>query len=84
VESDLRIVTGLVEPHRMAGLLVEAVASPATGIERGLEGAPARPRVAVLPQGPYVLATIRGEKRPLGHGTPAGPAPRVDRASATA
>ena len=24
------------------------------------------PRIAVLPQGPYVLATLRGEKRPLG------------------
>jgi hypothetical protein len=49
-----------------SGLLVEAVASPEAGILRALAGAPARPRVAVLPQGPYVLATIRGEKRPLG------------------
>jgi nickel-dependent lactate racemase len=57
-----------------AELLVEAVASPEAGIARGLAGAPARPRVAVLPQGPYVLATVRGEKRPLGRGAPVGPA----------
>ena len=54
-------------------LLVEAVGSPAAGIERGLVGAPARPRIAVLPQGPYVLATVRGQTRPLGRGTLSGP-----------
>ncbi len=52
-------------------LLVEAVGSPGEGIERGLAGAPERPRVAVLPQGPYVLATVRGELRPLGYGAAA-------------
>jgi nickel-dependent lactate racemase len=57
-----------------AELLVEPVASPEAGIARGLAGAPARPRIAVLPQGPYVLATVRGEKRPLGRGDPVGPA----------
>jgi hypothetical protein len=54
--------------------LVEAVATPGAGIAGGLAGAPARPRVAVLPQGPYVLATLRGEKRPLGRGDPVRPA----------
>jgi len=49
-----------------AELLVEAVASPAEGIERALAGLAPRPRVAVLPQGPYVLATVAGRKRPLG------------------
>jgi len=47
-------------------LLVDAVRSPAEGVARALAAAPARPRVAVLPQGPYVLATLRGAKRPLG------------------
>ena len=56
-----------------SGLLVEAVGSPAEGIERALAGAPARPQVAVLPQGPYVLATVRGQTRPLGRGTAIGP-----------
>jgi nickel-dependent lactate racemase len=50
------------------GLLVEAVASPAEGVARALAGLGPAPRVAVLPQGPYVLATVRGEKRPLGGG----------------
>ena len=35
---------------------------------RALAGLGPTPRVAVLPQGPYVLATVRGEKRPLGRG----------------
>ena len=55
---------------RAQGLLVEAVASPEQGVERGLRGAPARPRIALLPQGPYVLATLRGQKQPLGRGDP--------------
>ena len=48
-------------------LLVEAVPSPAEGVRRGLAGADAPARIAVLPQGPYVLGTVRGERRPLGH-----------------
>ena len=56
-------------------LLVEAVRSPAEGIARGLEHIDNGPnandkRIAVIPQGPYVLATVRGQKRALG-GTPA-------------
>jgi nickel-dependent lactate racemase len=47
-------------------LLVEAVPTPEAGVERALAGLGARPRIAVLPQGPYLLATVRGEKRPLG------------------
>lgn len=50
-------------------LFVEPVASPAEGIEVALARAGAGARIAVLPQGPYVLATVRGEKRSLGrHG----------------
>jgi nickel-dependent lactate racemase len=56
-----------------SGLLVDAVASPAEGIARALAAAPARPRVAVLPQGPYLLATVRGSLRPLGRGVRLGP-----------
>jgi nickel-dependent lactate racemase len=47
-------------------LLVEPVASPAEGVRRGLAGAPAAARIAVLPQGPYVLATVGGFEQPLG------------------
>jgi len=52
--------------ERLRELLVEPVASPAQGIARALAQLPAAARIAVLPQGPYVLATLRGEKRPLG------------------
>ena len=56
-------------PIEAAGeLLVEAVPTPRAGIERALAGLGPAPRIAVVPQGPYVLATLRGEKRPLGHG----------------
>jgi nickel-dependent lactate racemase len=49
-----------------AELFVEPVASPEHGIERALAGLGPRPRIAVIPQGPYVLASVRGERRPLG------------------
>jgi hypothetical protein len=48
------------------GLLVEAVPTPEAGVERALAALGPRPRIAVVPQGPYILATVRGEKRPLG------------------
>jgi len=47
-------------------LLVEPVASPAAGVAAGLAGLGKEARIAVLPQGPYVLATVQGEMRPLG------------------
>ncbi len=47
-------------------LLIEPVASPAEGVASALSRLPPAPRIAVLPQGPYVLATLRGVKRPLG------------------
>jgi nickel-dependent lactate racemase len=49
-----------------AELMLEPVASPAAGIAAGLAGRGPGARVAVLPQGPYVLATVRGALRPLG------------------
>ncbi|MEE9609286.1 MAG: nickel-dependent lactate racemase [Myxococcota bacterium] len=80
-EPDQWMVQHLCQAHRRARLLlytdgmpaeavrellVEPVPSPAAGIERALAALPARARIAVLPQGPSVLATLRGEKRPLG------------------
>jgi nickel-dependent lactate racemase len=47
-------------------LFVEPVASPEEGVARALALLGPKPRTVVIPQGPYVLATIRGEKRPLG------------------
>jgi nickel-dependent lactate racemase len=57
-------------PEATRELLVEPVPTPAAGIERALAGARASARIAVLPQGPYVLASVRGEKRPLGDPPP--------------
>jgi nickel-dependent lactate racemase len=58
-------------PRERAGrLLVDAVDDPREAIDRALAGAGPPARVAVLPQGPYVLGTVRGEKRPLGEGRP--------------
>jgi nickel-dependent lactate racemase len=47
-------------------LLVEPVASLQDGVASALSALAPAARIAVLPQGPYVLATLRGEKRPLG------------------
>ncbi|HKE11293.1 MAG TPA: nickel-dependent lactate racemase [Myxococcota bacterium] len=47
-------------------LFVEPVASPEEGIARALALLGPKPRTVVIPQGPYVLATVRGEKRALG------------------
>ena len=47
-------------------LFVEPVESPEAGMARALASLGPRARVAVLPQGPYVLATLRDGMRPLG------------------
>ncbi|HEY8155927.1 MAG TPA: nickel-dependent lactate racemase [Myxococcota bacterium] len=47
-------------------LLVEPVPSPGAGVLRALAALGPSARIAVLPQGPYVLATVRGARRPLG------------------
>jgi nickel-dependent lactate racemase len=52
-------------PDALRDLPLEAVASPSEAIARALARYGPAARVAVLPQGPYVLATVRGEKRPL-------------------
>jgi nickel-dependent lactate racemase len=49
-------------------LFVEPVSSLEEGVARALALLSPTPRVVVMPQGPYVLATIRGEKRGLGRG----------------
>jgi hypothetical protein len=50
----------------VAELMVEPVASPAAGIADGLADLGPEARIAVLPQGPYVLATVGGALLPLG------------------
>jgi len=48
------------------GLLVEHAPSVEAALARVLPTYGAKPHVAVLPQGPYVLATVRGRKLSLG------------------
>jgi nickel-dependent lactate racemase len=50
----------------LAELLVEPVPSPEEGLARALRGRGPESQIAVLPQGPYVLPTLRGRPRPLG------------------
>jgi len=65
------LYTDALPPEAVAELLVEPVASPAAGVAEALAALGPSARVAVLPQGPYVLATIRGALRPLGGNPPA-------------
>ena len=60
------LYTDAFPPAAVAELLVEPAASPAAGVAAGLAGRGPDARIAVLPQGPYVLATVRGAMRPLG------------------
>ncbi len=53
-------------PETLRELLVEPAASPEAGIAAALAGMGAGARIAVLPQGPYVLATLGGALRRLG------------------
>ena len=64
------LYTDAIPPEMVAELLVEPVASPAAGVAEALAGLGPAARVAVLPQGPYVLATVRGAVRPLGGNPP--------------
>jgi nickel-dependent lactate racemase len=60
------LYTDAFPPEAVAELLVEPAASPAAGVAAGLAGRGPGARITVLPQGPYVLATVRGVMRPLG------------------
>jgi nickel-dependent lactate racemase len=60
------LYTDAIPPEAVAELLVEPVASPAAGVTQVLAELGPAARVAVLPQGPYVLATVRGAMLPLG------------------
>ena len=58
--------------HADFGRTASSSRSRADGVARALATAPAAARVAALPRGPYVLATVRGARRPLGRGLPWG------------
>ena len=48
------------------GGMVQAASSVEAALASALANAGAQPHVAVIPQGPYVLATVRGRKLSLG------------------
>jgi nickel-dependent lactate racemase len=62
----IMLFTDGLPPEAVRELMVDAVASPEEGLERALAGLGSDARIAILPQGPYVLATVAGAKRPLG------------------
>jgi nickel-dependent lactate racemase len=64
------LYTDAMPPEAVAELLVEPVASPAAGVTQVLAELGPAARVAVLPQGPYVLATVRGAMLRLGRNPP--------------
>jgi nickel-dependent lactate racemase len=65
-KADVVLVSDGVTPAQARGLLVEHAPSVEDALARVLPRYGARPHVAVLPQGPYVLATVRGRKLSLG------------------
>jgi nickel-dependent lactate racemase len=64
------LYTDALPPEAVAELLVEPVDSPAAGVAKALAELRPAARIAVLPQGPYVLATVRGATPPLGGNPP--------------
>jgi nickel-dependent lactate racemase len=60
------LVSGGLPPERVEGLLVSSAPSVEEALARCLRSYGPKPHIAVLPQGPYVLATVRGRKLSLG------------------
>ena len=65
-KADIMLVTGALPAETVRGLLVAPAESVETALAQCLSRVPRPAHVAVLPQGPYVLATVRGRKLPLG------------------
>jgi nickel-dependent lactate racemase len=65
-KAEVRLVTDGLPPAVVAGLLVTPAASVEEALAEALSRVSGPAHVAVLPQGPYVLATVRGRKLALG------------------
>jgi len=65
-KAEVFVVTHSLPSDVVQGLLVEPAGSVADALRRALPAYGAHPHVAVLPQGPYVLGTVRGRKLALG------------------
>jgi nickel-dependent lactate racemase len=65
-KAEVILVSDGLAADAAAGLLVEHAPTVEAALARCLPRYAPRPHVAVLPQGPYVLATVRGRKLSLG------------------
>lgn len=65
-KADVFLVSGGIDAETARGLMVTPAGTVEDALAQALPRAGARPHVAVLPQGPYVLATVRGRKLSLG------------------
>jgi len=66
----LLLYTDAFPPATVAEWMVEPVPSPEAGIAAALRGRTGAARIAVVPQGPYVLASVGETLRSLGEPTP--------------
>jgi nickel-dependent lactate racemase len=64
----LVVVSSGLEPDALRGLPLARAESVEHALAGALERHGAHARVAVIPEGPYVLPTVRGRKLPLGRG----------------
>ena len=65
-KAEVKLVTDGLPADTIRELLVHPAASVEEAVGQSLARCGANPHVAVLPQGPYVLATVRGRKLSLG------------------
>ena len=65
-KAQVVVVSDGLPPDTVRGLLVTPAPSVADALRSALTRCGGNPHVAVLPQGPYVLATLRGRKLSLG------------------
>jgi nickel-dependent lactate racemase len=65
-KANVIVVTDGMPADTVCGLLVDHAPTVEAALQRARSRADAHPHLAVLPQGPYVLATVRGRKLSLG------------------
>jgi nickel-dependent lactate racemase len=65
-KAHVTLVSSGLTPEAASGLLVTSAPTVAAGLADALPRYGPQPHIAVLPEGPYVLATVRGRKLALG------------------
>ncbi len=65
-KAEVVVVTDGLEPDAVRGLLVTPAATVDAALQRALARYGPQAHIAVLPQGPYVLATVHGRRLALG------------------